>query len=357
MPWIDLEKLLEPIAAGEPAGPDLDFDPAFIALEQVVRGKEERRMGSAIIAAVPPDYQKAYEQALALLGRSKDLRVAAHLVRALVDRAHFEGLGEGLVLTRALLERYWQGVHPQLEAAEGNDSTRRASALSMLAAPTMLAALRSAPLLRSKVVGPITLRQVLGTSGEGGAGPEGLSAAAIDVAFDEEGQASLTSLLATLESSLREVSGIDAAFAEGVAPGTGRVMSDTPDPRWPDLAPLLRLLQQAVKAVATRVERKRVTAPGAGSTPGIEGDGMNPGEERPPTLPGEIHSREDVIRALDQLCRYYERNEPTSPLPLLLRRCKRLVSMNFVEIMQDLAPDAVSQVERVTGKAEKTEKK
>lgn len=67
-------------------------------------------------------------------------------------------------------------------------------------------------------------------------------------------------------------------------------------------------------------------------------------------LDGDINSRADVVRALEKICSYYERHEPSSPLPLLLQRCKRLVPLGFVDILRDMAPDALSQVELIAGK-------
>jgi type VI secretion system protein ImpA len=74
------------------------------------------------------------------------------------------------------------------------------------------------------------------------------------------------------------------------------------------------------------------------------------GAPRPAALSGEIASREDVLRALDKLCAYYARYEPSSPLPILLQRCKRLVPMNFVDIVRELAPDGLGQIELIAGK-------
>ena len=55
------------------------------------------------------------------------------------------------------------------------------------------------------------------------------------------------------------------------------------------------------------------------------------------------------MRVLDKACDYFERHEPSSPVPLLLRRAKRLVSKDFMEILRDLAPDGVSQAENIGG--------
>jgi type VI secretion system protein ImpA len=64
---------------------------------------------------------------------------------------------------------------------------------------------------------------------------------------------------------------------------------------------------------------------------------------------GRITSRDDVVRVLDKVCEYYERNEPSSPVPVLLRRARRLVPKDFMEILRDLVPDGVAQAENIRG--------
>jgi type VI secretion system protein ImpA len=68
-------------------------------------------------------------------------------------------------------------------------------------------------------------------------------------------------------------------------------------------------------------------------------------------MTGDVRSREDVVRLLDKICAYYARAEPSSPIPLLLQRSKRLVSANFLDIVRDIAPDGLTQVENLSGKA------
>jgi type VI secretion system protein ImpA len=63
----------------------------------------------------------------------------------------------------------------------------------------------------------------------------------------------------------------------------------------------------------------------------------------PVRLTGDFTTREDVIRALDKICEYYRRYEPSSPVPLFLNRAKRLASKSFLEILRDLTPDALNQ--------------
>ena len=71
-------------------------------------------------------------------------------------------------------------------------------------------------------------------------------------------------------------------------------------------------------------------------------------------LSGAIHRRADVVRVLDNICEYYTVNEPSSPIPLLLRRAQRLVEKSFMEILEDMVPDGVKQAKIVSGKTEDT---
>ena len=67
---------------------------------------------------------------------------------------------------------------------------------------------------------------------------------------------------------------------------------------------------------------------------------------------GAIQSGDDVIKQIDLICAYYAQNEPSSPVPLILNRAKKLVNKDFTAIMSDLTPDAVSQLQVITGKKE-----
>jgi type VI secretion system protein ImpA len=46
---------------------------------------------------------------------------------------------------------------------------------------------------------------------------------------------------------------------------------------------------------------------------------------------------------------YYARSEPSSPLPILLGRARRLVSADFLTIVRDMAPDGMDDVRRIGG--------
>jgi type VI secretion system protein ImpA len=65
-----------------------------------------------------------------------------------------------------------------------------------------------------------------------------------------------------------------------------------------------------------------------------------------------VESRQEVLELLDKICAYYEVFEPASPVPLLLKRAMRLVTMNFMEIIEELAPEGLSKVVMLCGPKE-----
>jgi type VI secretion system protein ImpA len=86
---------------------------------------------------------------------------------------------------------------------------------------------------------------------------------------------------------------------------------------------------------------------GKGATPGEEA--MESPESGGAAISGVVKSRQDVVRALDAVADFFKRTEPSSPIPLLLARAKRLVSKDFLEVLADIAPDAVAQARAAGG--------
>ena len=337
MPLIDTENLLQPIAGDEPTGTNLEYDPAFAALERSAQGKAEQQIGETIVAAEPPDWKAVHEQAATLLGRSKDLRIVSHLVRALLHRHGFVGLSEGLAVVRGLLERYWAPLHPRLDPDDQHDPTIRISALALLSDAQLLGALRAAPLIQSRSFGAVTLRDFAVASGEmpAAAGAAKMDMTSIEAAFQDVSDEALEATAVAITQAVDHLRRIEGIFTDsaGVA--------------GPDVTGLTQILNQANRAVGPRLERRKGVSAAAGDS-AAHTNGTGPRV----ALSGEITSREDVVRALDKICDYYARHEPSSPLPLLLERCKRLATMSFIEIVREMVPDGLSQVEIIAGKRE-----
>ncbi|MCG5072639.1 type VI secretion system protein TssA [Paraburkholderia tagetis] len=352
MAMLDAGALLAELSSELPCGEDVEYDPAFLELERVVHGKPDAQYGNTVVEAVPPDWKEAQGLALSLFEKSRDLRVAAHLARALLNRAGFGGFSEGLDLIACLLEQRWAHLYPQLDPDDDNDPTARVNALAGLVdAATTLTEVREAPLAISRAHGEVTLRDVEYATGEI-AVPAGVSApslSSIDLAIGDAGQSARESL-AALRHTVQAAMRIETVLMSNV--GAARAI---------DLDPLTRLLRHAAAFLGERVADEPAPSPVADEAAGhaaenaaanaaanaAEGAATTPAAPARP--PDEIATREDVLRTLDRLCKYYETYEPGSPVPMLLKRARRLVDKSFMEILEDLAPDGLAQARNIGG--------
>lgn len=340
---IDVEALLAPVSNQPPCGPDLEYDPEWQELERLAQGKPEQQFGGTIIPAEEPDWRDVAERARALLGRSKDVRSACLLARASMHLDQFSGLKAGLELVHQLLERYWAEVHPMLDASDNDDPTMRLNALSVLAdTQGFLRAARNVRVVQSREHGELTLRQIEIAAGKLQARDGEVTPSQSQI--DQQ-------LAAVLNTDADLTVRVSAALASAKALAKlldDRVGSD----RSTDLKPLLASLTTLNQCVA------RVAAAQNGAA--SDDDAQGPEDTGPGALAsgggaatsaasGAIRNRGDVVVLLDRICEFLARTEPTNPVPLVLQRAKRLMNMNFMELMGDLAPDGIEQVRKVTG--------
>lgn len=341
---LDLESLLAPIADDAPCGSDLQYDPVFLELESAGAGKPERQYGDTVIAAEPPDWRAVLDHARQLATRTRDLRIAMWLVRAGARLEGLQGVADGLGLLHGLLERHWAHVHPQLDAEEGNDPTMRLSALAPLAntsgmlsgAPAALEDLRSATLTGDR--GSITLRQIeLGIDAK--ADTEGDESRPTEAGVVDAVRAAIgrqPGLTDAMQAAARHLDAMARLLEEQVGTVTA-----------PDLTTVRRLLRAVARAAslasgqgASAIETSADAAASSTAAPSAPATAV---------ATGAIASREDVVRTLERACEWIERHEPSNPAPLLIRRAQRLMSKNFMEIMRDLAPDGLDQIQRLAG--------
>jgi type VI secretion system protein ImpA len=338
MPFVSVGELLAPISVEAPSGPNLEYDAEFAKLERLAQGKPEQQMGSTVVAAEEPDWKVVTKDAQVLLGRTKDLRVAIHLAKALLRLGGLEGFSEGLAVLRGLVDGYWDTVHPVPEDA---DDPMRMNTLAALVDGATLAAVRTTPLVSSRALGKFSLRDIAVASGELPPAPDqpAPQMAAIEGAFASIELETLSATEAAAKRALDDVTTIEALVTERVG-GSQAV----------NLSKLSAMLASAHKTLAAALGRRQAApADGAGADGGGAATTEGGAPARRSTMPGEISSRQDVMDALDRIVAYYERYEPTSPLPIVMKRAKRMVSMSFLEIMKDVAPDAMSQAELLRG--------
>ncbi len=315
-----------------PCGENLEYDPQFLALEAALNGKPEVQYGSTITPATGPDWKAARALALELMARTRDLRVAVGLARALLGMEGAPGLAAGLSLLAALLATQWDSVHPQLDADDDNDPTLRLNTLAALVeAGGMLRQLRDMPLVEVRAIGVFSLRDIEAAEHDGVGDAPVVASATILAAFSAAPQDGLAATCAALDAAHASVQAIEAVLAQHLGAGMGI-----------DLAPLSALLARAAGQVRPHLA---VMADSQEPVETVAGGSAPP----PPLREGEIAGRADVVRLLDRVCAWYARAEPSSPVPLLLQRARGLVDMNFLELMEELAPDGLNQLTQISG--------
>lgn len=349
MSGLDLDNLLSPVSSTEPSGQDLAYTPDFQQLLDAAEGRQERVMGDTVVPAVEPDWKQVSALAVGLLSRSKDIRVAILLCQALLKTEGLPGLASGMTLLSRLFAEYWDNVHPQLDASDNNDPTERMNALMNLCdRDTFLVPVRRAPLASSRTFGTVSLRDLQIAKGESllsedeDSAPPDLST--INAVFLDCEIEQLRETAGAVASAVGSIDEIDALVTDRV----GEIQA-------PDLSPMRSLLAAADGFLKTKISERAVDDTSGSAASPVEGS-TAPGEtggSAPATTPSQsgsaIASRDDVVRMLDRICDYYSRNEPSSPVPLLLRRARSLVTKDFMGIMQDLAPAAIAQIEAIRG--------
>ena len=327
---IDVDALLAPVNDTAPCGDDLEYDPAFLALEDASRGKPEQQFGDTLIAAQEPDWREMREQSIALFARTRDLRVAMQLLRAATRLNGSSGFASAIQVVRGLLERHWEHVHPMIDVGDNNDATMRLNALAPLAdAGSVLADLRAAAIGTQR--GGLTMRQIelaLGKA-EPGPGEAAPSAAGVEQALGNAAAQS-PGVLDELIDADAAVCAIEAVIEQRAGAAEG-----------PDLR-ALRALTQCIAQAARQARGESVEAV-------VDGAAAPAALAAPGAASGAIAGRDDVIKALERACEWIERHEPTNPAPLLIRRAQRLMTKSFIDIIRDLAPDGLKEVERIAG--------
>jgi type VI secretion system protein ImpA len=338
MSVVDVDFLLQEVDPAAPCGPNLEYDPAFLELEQAMLGKPEVQYGDTITPAVPPEWKQVRKLAVELLGRSRDLRLAVSMARAQLALEGVAGFADALNLIERLLGERWDSVHPQLDPDDDLDPTLRINSLVMLAdAGTVLRELKESAFLMLPGLGPLSLRALDIASGEL-AVPEGerVSLSSIEAALRDVDADRANAAREALARAHESVTNIEVHLVRQV--GSAQAVS---------LDALAKPLRRARDFLAGQAAPEAANDAPIAREPGAQPGGGSGTAHA--AISGEIASRADVLRMLDKICAYYQRSEPSSPVPLLLERAKRLVPKNFFEIMEDLAPDGMAQLTLVSG--------
>lgn len=318
----------------------MEYSSAFLGLMALARGRAEQQLGDNVLPAQEPDWSQVLDRGAELLKQTRDLRVLVTTTRAATEIDGLSGLAGGLRLIHAWLVEHWDTLHPMIVSDGERDPLLRMNALAALADPEgMLRTVRAAPLLESHG-GTVTV-------GDADLVLRGRPAAATAVVSSAEHLSRLVIVerdrnvkrISILSDARETLAAIEATWRE-------RVEADY----WPELGPLVATLDR-VEAVVVSAGALIAARQGSaeGSLPS-DAAAVSAGALKPAgALPARIDTRAEVFRALAIARAYFEAHEPSHPAPLLIRRIEGLSDLDFAQILADLAPEGLAQLQQLAG--------
>jgi len=347
-----------PISDAAPAGANLEYDSRFQELERAGAGTREQQYGDTIIVAKPPDWHLMRDLSAELSQETRDLRVAVLAIEAATHFAGFQGLDQALNVLRHWVCELWDSVHPPLDEEDQNDPFVRINALARLCEEHRLPkqllslSLAEAPPHMKVTLGDIELAR--GHQISVSEGTPRLSAAEIEATFLSVNLSDLRQTFAACQRSYQSLVAIIATIEKqtGARNWDGEPLKQ----RIRDCAEAVKLhLQDRLSAADSAVTQVSATSRLLGDTDSAPVDDWLTQSEVASNRGSDaktIGSRDQAALVIEQVAEYFEHHEPSSPVPLLLRRARRLINQPFVEILRDMAPDGLPQVHRLTGMTE-----
>jgi type VI secretion system protein ImpA len=379
---MDVAPFLLPLDEAAPSGIELRNEARFHALERMLEPatRQRRREADGTIRVSPDvNWQEVLTVATDLAGTGRDLRLLVIVARALASMEGFPGLVRGLELLTQSVDGFWDTIHPELRdrTDPSEAALRRINALKQLENDDdgLLGDLQMGAVLTPRGIGPIQGEDLAGASLSDfealNEAPSGLSeaekakvreahvarvnrvtAACRALAAEEPERAAELLEAVTAADAARRA--LEAAFTQkaGFANGMGLQLAG--------LGTFLSRVKTALERLA--VSDASAAAPEAQDAAGPAGPAAAPAAPSSPgssaaqaaSLPGKISSRAEVEKALDMIIAFYEATEPSSPLPHFAKRLRKMVRMDFVQLMEEIAPSGLKEFRNLAGTDEKS---
>lgn len=338
---LDIPVLVAPLSDAAPSGPDLSYDDERIEIESAF----ERSISVDGASGEEADWRKIISQITAQAGRTRDLWLPVYLMRAAAFSKQFDLLVEATGLLAALLEERWADIHPQLD--EYGFIGRKTPCESLTRIGDFLAPLSRVPLLDHPRFGQFAGEDFERFAAKGPAADGfGQFRATVDATSAEDRQA-LIDRFDALRSAFKRVDTVLTLNAEGDTATNFRPTYELLDRIRAALGKAMPRPEISIDAEASGDAGSREIDPGAPS--GLSKRRSAQFESPAARLVShwDIRNREDVVRALDAICAYYAAYEPGSPVPLVLRRAREWTELDFLAVLEEIAPGSMEEAGRV----------
>jgi type VI secretion system protein ImpA len=354
-----VDRFLEPCSLEHPCGEDLTADPLLRHLRNLIQGKiqekvvtDERGGRRVEVEREDADWREVRKLCEEALARTRHLEICVTYATALLQLEGLQGAADGLELISGLVRRYWEELYPRLDPDDSHDPSERFGLLenlSVLSVPgypsQFVDRLRATPLAEARGLGALSL-----ASFKESRVPEPGTAEARTI------EATFTLMRKTGEISLVEQNIAALARLRDALEKLREFLSQLPPGRTPDFEGLDKVLagqERFYQRYGGSAAAEPVAGQPTGDGAAIQGaSDLTPRAESSPaglSVSGQLQSTAQVVELLDRICEYYQKAEPSSPVPILLRRARRLVGKTFMEAVADLAGGPIEQIRVIAG--------
>lgn len=340
----DLEVLLAPIPGDVPQGSDIREDYSPQSPNAVLRGarsdaREAEKMldaGSDEARDPAPLWRSVRELGLKTLRETaKDLEVAAWVTEAYVRSHGLAGLAAGARLIGGLAEQYWDGLFPLPD--EYGVETRVAPVTGLNGRDgngSLIQPLNKLPLFQLSDGTTVALYEYERSARLGARTADGVMPFSD---MEREARQAARSF-ARLREEAREALEAWQAMA---------AILDAKASEDPPSTTAVRDLLSNIAEIAGRYAPPEAGAP-AEATDAVEGEAAEQATGGGATAgiavrPGQIASREEALRALENLATFFRRTEPVSPLSYTLEEAVRRSRMSWPELLEEIVADRDSR--------------
>jgi type VI secretion system protein ImpA len=349
---LNIEELLTPVSAEQPAGVDLRLDESPDALYYQL--KDARNSARAIERnSFPGDENQEHlekdhwklilKQAPKALAQSKDLEIAAWLTEALIRQEGFAGLKQGFTLIHGLVQNFWDGLYPLPD--EDGISTRVAVLVGLNGVNntigTLVAPINTAPLTSDGDYSSWSYMQALelDKTKDAAAKKKKMDAGAVPVdTIKAAVKPSQSQFYVDLDQDLQTIIEQFSQLTDQLETVCG---DDTPPSS--NIRKALEGAQKALHVIAKNIltpdEPVAMDETGseeiaAGDTPAF---GSNQAVDL--NLTGNVKSRLEAFKHLQAIAEFFKRTEPHSPIGFTIERVVRWGDMSLPELLAELVPD------------------
>jgi type VI secretion system protein ImpA len=345
------QEIISDILGDSVCGVNLDDDSGFQNFFFESQGTPERFDGQSTIPAEPPEWRAVKKQAIEYLSKTRDLKLISVLAQSVLNTEglfKFEQCLNGLAQQ---VKTHWHEIFPALDEDDG-DPLERISALGHLCDKDfVINIIRQLPIANSKVLGNVTLQKIDRAVSPGGAKNEGdLELPQIIGIFKESDTEQNTATYTVVNQCLTHLSEINKAFIEQ-AGNEYNVNFDA------TIEVLTNLSNSLKKYGDLRLEVVTETDEGSDASDSEQqsSDSASTNTATSTSFSAanmKLTSRNEVEQCFSLILSYYSECEPSSPVPILVSRAKRLVNSDFLDIVRDIFPDALDQVQKLGGISE-----